>query len=268
MYVYVLQTENGKIEDEDVFSVKKIIDRCAFNTYRIALDINSISTFPVNHKKYVYIPIGSIEFVSKWLKFHENINELKPIEIPESLMSEEFLQRNYAIFPKNIIEFFKKNIVDDEKGQFINLSNYLRKNVFIKNISHLKSFSYIGKLKYLNFNEIPDGNYAISEYVNIVSEYRIFVDEMNIKGIQFYDGDCKTFPNVNTIQKMINKYYTDKNKPDSYTLDVAVINKNNTLYTTILEIHPVCSVGLYGFSDSSLLKMYADGIKWYKNQKY
>ena len=43
-------------------------------------------------------------------------------------------------------------------------------------------------------------------------------------------------------------------------MDIAVLKNGRTI---ILEVHPVVSVGTYGYSSSELLNMYKNGIEYY-----
>lgn len=62
---------------------------------------------------------------------------------------------------------------------------------------------------------------------------------------------------------MIYRYSIVKDRPKSYTMDIAILKEGSTI---ILEIHPVTSVGTYGYSSIDLLYMYKDGIDFYSKQ--
>lgn len=189
-----------------------------------------------------YIPIGTIPFVEAWLKKYKKIDRMKPLEVPEVLRIDRFLGREYEIKPLSEIE----------------LQGYK----FIKDVDKLKQFSYLGNLADVNQDLLVSNNYLVSSFVNIVAEYRIFVDNTDIKAIQYYDGDCTVFPDINKIREMVYRYSITADRPKSYTMDVAVLKEGNTV---ILEIHPVTSVGTYGYSAIQLLYMYKDGIDFYVN---
>lgn len=40
----------------------------------------------------------------------------------------------------------------------------------------------------------------------------------------------------------------------------------NIIDTFIIEVHPVTSVGTYGYTGDELIYMYKDGISWYINK--
>lgn len=242
--VFALQTVNHSIDDEDVFIVKKIIDRSSYSNSYVYMDLKEISVSPLVNSPKEIIPIGDLKFVGSWLNCKFGTKNLSPIEVPKPLRNFKFLQREYFFTNKENIQLTGRK--------------------FIKNISKLKSFSYMGDLKNIDPSSMPTGMYVVSEIIPIVSEYRVFVSDLTIKAIQYYDGDCTYFPDINVISEMILFYYLNKNRPVSYTLDVAL---TQDLKTIVLEVHPITSVGLYGYTGEDLLYMYFEGVQWYKSHE-
>lgn len=110
------------------------------------------------------IPVGSVEFVSSFYKEHFNINQIKPINIPESLNKFEYLGRKIVKSTKENIESLK----DDR--------------YFIKDNSKIKGLADI-----VNKKDIPvDKDIIISELLDIESEWRGFVFRGNILDIRSY----------------------------------------------------------------------------------
>jgi len=179
-----------------------------------------------------YIPIGSVEFVTAFLQyFYEKTP--KPINVPEVLFNSTY---------RNIMNGTEKDI------------NTLRGKWFIKSNDKIKEFSEI-----IDVNEntiIPPGNYQISQYVDIQSEWRAFIYKGKLVGLHNYSGDFTRFPSVDTIKGMILKY---KDAPIAYTLDVGV----NYFNTFVIECHDFFSCGLYGFSDHTILPNMFQ--KWFLN---
>lgn len=238
---FLLQTINGEISDIEVFNAKDIIK---YSSYYIGYDFAELKDIKRGKEDYSdYIPIGTIPFVETWLKKYRRIDRMKPIEVPEVLRIERYLGRDYEIKSLSEIEF---------KG-----------NKFIKDVDKLKQFSYLGNLESLDKRLLVSENYLISSVVNIMAEYRVFVDNTDIKAIQYYDGDCTVFPNVSILREMIYKYSVVRDRPKSYTMDIAVLKNGKTV---IIEVHPVTSVGTYGFSSIGLLYMYKDGIDYYSKE--
>ena len=241
---FLLQTRNGEIDDVEVFNARDLIRNSkTFNEY-LLIDYSELKETDKDY--FDWIPIGTLEFVREWLKKYHNIFEMKPIEVPEILREEKYLGRSY-----DIVSF-----------EDLELKGYK----FIKDIDKLKQFSFMGDLGNFDKNDesiFVSQNYLISNVVDIMSEYRVFVSDISIKAIQFYDGNCTVFPDIRLLCEMIGKYYLVQDRPKSYTMDIAVLKNGRTV---ILEVHPVVSVGTYGYFDMDLLKMYKDGIDFYIGQ--
>lgn len=208
-----------------------------------------------------YIPVGSIEFVSAWMQLFYN-HELNPVEIPKVLRTEEFLKRDYKIvracdLPKS--------------GRW-----------FIKDVSQLKAFSMcwdfdiaqidrfllspdalIGKQKdpedtnvYLNNTHL----FQVSELLDILAEYRIYIIDGMIENVCLYNGSARYYPDMKLIDKTNLIYSIESDWPCSYTIDVAVTSKG----THLLEIHPFACIGLYStLWPQELPYAYKDGINYY-----
>lgn len=193
-----------------------------------------------------YLPVGDIPFISGWLQ--ENYGKkMEPIEVPECLRKAEFLKRRYYFVDKK------------------NLPFQSRQKYFIKNISGLKVFNsalYDGSIP--GWNVLPEGRYLVSEWINIMSEFRIFVLHDQVVSIQPYLGMPLMFPNSDKIRKMIREYSGDPKRPGAYTMDIAVSkDKDDIVHTVLLEIHPFASCGLYGCCAPELPDMLEEGIRYY-----
>lgn len=170
-----------------------------------------------------YIPIGSIEFVLAYYSKYYNINNIKPICIPNELNKDKYLLRK---------------VIKGSKADDLNLEN----PVFIKNISAFKKETLIDYIK----DDFKNDDFLISEIINIKSEWRGFVLNGDLLDIRCYSGDFTIFPNVDIIYDMI-KDYTEA--PKAYTIDVAVTERG----TVLIEIHQFFSCGLYGFNQNQKL---------------
>lgn len=240
---FLLQIKNGEIADVEVFEARELIRRSSYYMEYLLIDLNKLKITKEDYSEW--IPIGDLIFVQEWLKKYKGVDKMPPIEVPIVLRKEKYLGRSYDIVSFEDLD--------------------LQGNKFIKDVDKLKQFSYIGNLDNLDKNDkniFISQNYLISNIVDIVAEYRCFVSDMDIKAIQFYDGDCTVFPNISLLREMVGIYYLDQNRPKSYTMDIAVLKNGRTI---ILEVHPVTSVGTYGYSDKDLLYMYKEGIQYYIN---
>ncbi len=174
------------------------------------------------------VPIGSVEFVIEYLQKYYNKTP-KPRNVPMELLPEEFSGRN--IF---------NGTEDDIKGL-----------AFVKSNDRIKGFVSI-------CDEVPTGNYQISDVIDIDSEWRGFVYKRELVGLQNYSGEFTIFPDVVKILNMI-EAYTDA--PVAYTLDVGITKRN----TIVIEVHDFFSCGLYGFCDKNLAFMFRD---WFSEYTY
>lgn len=186
------------------------------------------------------IPVGSVGFVTKWLKEIYEI-DYKPIQIPDPLMKESFLKRNCGYIHNN------------EAKKWVEHSHLFGKEqVFLKNTSKLKEQIHIIPLYKLNDFDLNGNTYFYSEVIDFISEYRIFVYKNEIVGIKHYQGDFFKFPDENIIKEMVKKY-AHCNAPVSYTLDVGIHCKGKEYFTSVIEVHDFFSCGLYGFEEYKIL---------------
>lgn len=170
------------------------------------------------------IPVGSLEFTAFFL----DNKEMRAINIPPELMDKKFTGREVSVVKK--------------------------KDLTINKPTFVKEFKYKGLTDILfRTEDIPSrieesADLLISEVVDFVSEYRVFVFEERILDMKHYLGDPFTVPSEKKIYEMI--YAFGRNTLSSYTLDVAVTSEGETV---IVEIHPFVSVGLYGYADYKYL---------------
>jgi len=194
-------------------------------------------TLSDNHETTDGLFIGTVEETQKFLQ-KKYSQQAKPINIPSQLMVDEFLMREVKL----------------QKGCDI------KANMFVKDIDVIKSETPV-------LNPEPDKTYLVSEYLpEILSEWRAFIHNSKLVGLQNYSGDFTRYPNTLLINKMI-KTYT--NCPTAYTLDVAVIPDLIQNTTVLIEVHDFFSCGLYGFSDMRILpQMYIDWYTWFERCEY
>jgi len=214
---FLIQTIEGKVKHDFSFTLVESCEynnwyrkdnemQCFFTDKPEKIDINSI-----------YIPIGSVEFVTEYLKKYYN-SEPKPINVPKELAG---------------VEWSGRKIINGTEKDISGLK-------FVKSNDKIKSFTKL-------CDRAPKGNYQISDLIDIKSEWRAFVYEGRIVGLQNYSGEFDVFPDVNRIKRMINIY---KSQPIVFTIDVAITEKNETV---VIEVHDFFSCGLYGFSDHRIL---------------
>lgn len=239
-------------------------------------ELNHISVTIDNQIVPLVIPVGTIEFVQRFLSIVYHIDNMPPLEVPQTLREQRYLSRSYRIVPQDELP---------TQGKY-----------FIKQVDKLKGFNFLGDTKFLQQNikhyddmikqqnkqqvsnkqlNAIDATYAnkkylVSEIVDIVSEWRVFVHRGKIINCIQYEwhSDDLCFPNANFVIEVVNKLSTALllNKeylPQSYTLDIGVLRDNKNC---VIEMHPWSAIGLYGYMfGSDLLYAYQDGLAYYIN---
>ncbi len=219
---YLIQTIEGEIKHDFSFTLLQSFDYYKWlgepKEYKLSDNI-------LNEKGW--IPIGTVEFVIEYLKTNYGL-EPKPINIPEELRKPIFTQRT--------IFYGDETLLKELNPKF---------RYFVKSEDGIKKFTDI----MYTSQELENGKYLYSELVDIESEYRCFVFDNRLVGMQNYSGEFTTFPDMSDIHSMISEY---KSSPVSYTLDIGVLESGETV---IIEVHDFFSCGLYGFDDMALLPM-------------
>lgn len=237
MMKFLIQKVNGKILHDFSFTLLQSVEfhkwlknfdrikvKYLDTTYDLdhpVVDFDKIG-FSSMHKDYV--PVGSVEFVMAYLKLFHDLTP-KPRNVPEELY-----------------DFAEREIWNGTETSIIKNG---RKNLFIKNNDKIK-----GHVELVD-KEFPlpkPGNYQISEWISIDSEWRAFVYKNKLVGLQNYCGEFTKFPDPERINAMIRAFQFAP-APIAYTLDVGV-NENSTF---VIEVHDFFSCGLYGFADHSIL---------------
>lgn len=173
-----------------------------------------------------YVPVGSVEFVLSWFK-RFGIDEPRPVNIPEEL--------NEPFHTKRLIK----------NGNYMDIENLVHGKWFVKSADKIKGLAEVLRIDDNHIWKIPAGNYQMSEYINIDSEWRAFVYQGKLVALQNYSGDYTKFPDIESILWMIHRY---KSAPIAYTLDVGVNGRD----TFIIEAHDFFSCELYGFANHKI----------------
>ena len=188
-----------------------------------------------------YVPVGSIEFVSEYVKkyFHDHTKGLIPINVPECLF--KYAGREIMNVPSSGLE----NGLPKTFGNKI----YRKSNLIIKDENN-------GLVD--NTPDVDLKDCQVSSYVdNITSEWRVFVFKNEVQQVCFYGGgDPLVFPDPSRIKKMIEVFRPEA--PAAYTLDVFTKETEAASglrfnETYVMECHRFFSCGLYGFADYSKL---------------
>lgn len=246
---FLIQTIGGSIRHDFVFILKEAEHYYNWwNDDPLELKEAKIGDIANIEHPEIYIPVGTVEFVSEYLQtfFPWAKDTLRPLNVPECLFP----------FAGRVIENIYSR--EDFSERFKQLDS-----IYVKSLDEIKD-DFNGP-KYARTGTISDWyeskdfvHCQVSEMINIASEWRVIVFNGEIQHIGNYSGDCLVFPDGETIRNMVKAY--GEAAPKAWTLDVAVTTDSKTV---VLECHRFFSCGLYGFSDLRRIpKMYSQ--TWYE----
>jgi len=192
--------------------------------------------------------------------FFENIEEVpvrKNVILVASIENTNAFFQKLGLPPKQAInipsclmKYAQRTIEYMTIGEFLKTDKF---PIFVKPNGKSKEFvaGVVSNAKHLTFfHDLPLETKAMtSEVVNIISEYRCYVIEGELKGIKHYAGDFTIFPDVDIIKHAILDY---KDAPSGYAIDFGIeYNKKHNYYDTILiEVNDGFSIGNYGLENS------------------
>jgi hypothetical protein len=239
MKVYIQKEEGKQLEDDWLFASN-------LGAQKLGMDIiyfpeDEIDSIPKN--QFV------IAFVENTIKYFDRtgIKYPSPLNIPEELMSYAKREIRYST-----LDFFIANAHNPAHFNF---------PIFIKPAHKLKGCPS-GVLKKptdvaLLFTDVENKKQSIqySEVISMESEYRAFVNKGELVGLKHYSGSFELFPDISIIKKMILEY---KSAPISYTLDVAITDKNETI---LVECNDAWAIGSYGLDEKIYIRLLIDRWK-------
>lgn len=238
---------NYDINNLEGLHLKMMIDSSTLEQMKYSYieveDINDEQIKSIDITKAV--PIGDIGFVRKFIERYLGLEYPSPIEIPKVMRNESYVGREYKIVDKEELK----------KGN--------EPFSFFKYCSKPKVQSFISCLDTEKADKILDGLWVVSEYVEIVSEYRVICLNDAIEGVQWYNGGVEIFPDIAVVKQILKDYRTKVSKiSNAITIDVAVTKDGRTI---LLEIHTFSSCGTYGYIDRNLVNLYKEGYEYIKN---
>lgn len=177
-----------------------------------------------------WIPVGSVEFVHKYLLTAYAIVP-SPLYIPDELKS--YLGRHVHFYCD--VNFIDKLV--RSSSQFVKTANHVKGyNDIISDVRELEGYK----------EDYATELYHSSGVIDIESEWRVFVHRGKVLDCRNYSGDPLVFPNGWKVESMVEDF---KSAPIAYTLDVAVTSGGDTV---VIETHRFYSCGTYGFSSPKL----------------
>ena len=158
--------------------------------------------------------------------------------------------------PEELMSFTDRNIRYMTMGEFkqdTELPIFIKGNNLAKEYSSIFQAGVITKESSRRdfFNGVPDDfPVLVSSYLDIVSEYRGYVIDGQLKGIKHYLGDIRVFPDMKVVDAAIEAY---KTQPKGYSIDFGITADGKTV---LIEANDGYSLGNYGLEPalySSLL---------------
>ena len=164
----------------------------------------------------------------------------KPLNIPDELNNLKYLRRKVEV--KTLQEFY-----DSWNGECA---------IFIKPYDKVKLFAggvITRAFSKEQFYELPlDTKVMVSNYIDMSSEYRCFINRGKLVGLKHYNSDFTLFPDVKFIKQAIEEY---KSAPISYSLDFSVSDIGET---SVIEANDGWSLGSYGLDSETYSRFLID----------
>lgn len=153
-----------------------------------------------------------------------------------------------------LVEFCERNFMVSTMGQL--RAGKFPFPIFIKPYVDHKLFTgLVAKdplISIMRLGQIENNvQILLSDVLDIVSEYRVFVRQGKIVGAKNYSGDYSLVPNFHIIEDAV-KTYTREDAPAAYSLDWAV---TKTGRTALIEINDGFGLGTYGLNSMTYAKM-------------
>lgn len=158
------------------------------------------------------------------------------IDYPNFLFEQNLLSRKIDV---STVDLFKRD--------------YAGEKCFVKPVK-TKSFDGlpIHSKEHLKFlDSVPDQCVYVSEHIDIISEWRCYVQNSKLIHTSNYSGDFKIAPDYRYVEKLI-ELYTDS--PCCYTIDVCITKDG---ITDVVEFNDFWAIGSYGLN----AEVYANMLK-------
>lgn len=221
------EIKNGRPINVDIQSA---IDGAEYNCYDvIPFTLEDVMSGKCDQKIKKFLFVGCIDTMSIILSkvgFKDNY------DLPTELLP--YLSRDVKIMKcKDAIK---------ETGRFIKPVKTKKFDGVVFNDERQKSY----------FHGCLDEDCYVSELVDIVSEYRVYIKNNEMIYSSNYTGDFKVTPDYHYVQKLIDNM---KNKPSAFTIDVAILKNGKT---ELIEINDFWAIGNYGLYCEDYFTMLRD----------
>lgn len=142
---------------------------------------------------------------------------------------------------------------DIERALLGDVRNRTNPGIFVKPVNHkvftgfVMTGSFDDSIRLAPYP--PDEEVWLSPVVDFLSEYRCYVLRGEVLGAHFYKGDWSRAPSRKAVEGAVAAW---EDQPVSWTLDVGVTSKGETL---LIEVNDGYSIGNYGLLSTSYAQM-------------
>lgn len=243
MTAWILTHADGLPMDENMFDLyigfKELNEDVKFyNTADVILN-----TIPVNENDIV---VGHVDQCRRMFQRH-NVPEPEYIDYPDEL--KHYMRRNY--WKETLKEFYLR----------LNKEDY--QPLFIKSVRQKLFTGFVCKNKndYLRICDLPDDTEIwVSELMEFVSEFRIYIHHHNIIGCIRYKGSPYYAPRQDRVEAMLYAL-RNANMPVAYSIDVGII-RGEPFSAYLVECNDAFALGNYGINPRDYAAMLRD--RWYQ----
>ncbi|WP_397363086.1 ATP-grasp domain-containing protein [Olleya sp. R77988] len=238
MTLYIEKTKLG-----DFSNISFYVGIEAF--YNMGFEIVEVESFDNLIIAESNIFLGSIDFIQTALKA---LN----LDVPE-----------HNDYPRSLAKYYGRNISESTIEKISN--NPESWNVFVKPKGSLKKFT--GRHVKSTYDLIGCGDREknvpiwVSEPVDFISEWRVFVRYNEILGVKSYKGDWRSQYDYKIIEEAVNSY---ENAPAGYAMDFGLTKDGRFL---IVEVNEGYSIGNYGLFYTDYAKLISARWSEMTNQK-
>lgn len=214
---------------------------------------------------------SAADVLSRNLKYNHGDIFCGTINLCRVLWSQLGLKEPESIDYPEILKFYlKRNIRKCDLMTFRNLlvENEYNGNFFDYFIKPLKSKLFTGKI--FNSTQELDRDLSsiskstklyMSNPIEFLTEYRVYVHKKNIIGVKHYYGRWDVFPNPRTIETMVD--LVNPFMPIAYSVDVGVDKDGDTI---LVECNDSYALGNYGLEAKEYATMIRD--RWWEITGY
>ena len=148
----------------------------------------------------------------------------------------------YDCYPDDLKPYYKRNIRRTTLGEVRKEFNDNSTSVFVKPVLP-KEFNGRVLNSCLDLismaKKSDDLEVYVSDPIDLLSEYRVYVLDGDILGVKHYYGDWSLAPKREFVEEVVRSY---KNAPVAYGVDIGVTSE----YDCVIESNDGCNLGNYG----------------------